>query len=107
MRISDWSSDVCSSDLLDQTVDDAKGHIGPGTLRVEPAAHAADRERDRDGVEDRRLFHQMVIVARFPLPLGRKYAFEIAPSAAGQRRYVYLRAQFGSASCRERVCASV
>src|SRR3546814_8929412 len=45
---------------LDQTVDDAKGHIGPGNLRVEPAAHAADRERDRDGVKDRRLFLQLV-----------------------------------------------
>src|SRR3546814_8515589 len=55
MRISDWSSDVCSSDLLvsPQSNEARTGH-GPaprppafGTKRRPPRAHSRDRDRAR------------------------------------------------------------
>src|SRR3546814_15039061 len=110
MRISDWSSDVCSSDLetphdaidrhLDQAVDDTQADIGPGDLRVEPAAHAPGRERDRDGVKDRRLFHQMVIIVRLPLHIGGQHVVEpLAGPARSEERSV---GKAGVSTCRSR-----
>src|SRR3546814_9496500 len=45
MRISDWSSDVCSSDLLDCWVEELQAAGVPGWFeadKLELAAHAAD-----------------------------------------------------------------
>src|SRR3546814_2546164 len=83
MRISDWSSDVCSSDLRP---------TGPGG-----AAH---------GAAPRLALHDLVphLVSRLPAgPHGHSggAALEIhalVPPAVG------LRADIGRASCRERVC---
>src|SRR3546814_4903740 len=44
MRISDWSSDVCSSDLARPDVGDCRGGAGDGGDEVE----AGERERDRE-----------------------------------------------------------
>src|SRR3546814_6800923 len=44
MRISDWSSDVCSSDLHDRARYHAEGHRGDGRVR---AAKSRDREDHR------------------------------------------------------------
>src|SRR3546814_2282042 len=73
-------------------MEDAQTHIGPGDLRVESAAYAADRERDGDCVEDRRLLHQMIIVVRLPLHLGGQHVVEILAGAADHLRRVDLRA---------------
>src|SRR3546814_18417292 len=57
MRISDWSSDVCSSDLPrggieeDHAVADARGLLGLGVLRVEGVV--AGRDHPGEAVEDR------------------------------------------------------
>src|SRR3546814_5623271 len=54
MRISDWSSDVCSSDL--KQVPDR--HITPGTV-VEPGGIKGDqRQYDHHGKRDRKRFLQ-------------------------------------------------
>src|SRR3546814_13503447 len=46
MRISDWSSDVCSSDLRDQP----GGDVSLGTVdEIVVDAELADRQRDREG----------------------------------------------------------
>src|SRR3546814_17234303 len=46
MRISDWSSDVCSSDLLDAT-DGDKGRLGvKARIALDPADHPIDASLD-------------------------------------------------------------
>src|SRR3546814_6611606 len=57
MRISDWSSDVCSSDLRGQIVDRHFDQVGPAVLRciffqIQCRKHAG-RESDEEGDEDR------------------------------------------------------
>src|SRR3546814_12785581 len=82
MRISDWSSDVCSSDLHGE----ARLHLAGRRLQRErrPALDGGDRAR----LEDSR-----------PRALRR----------AGQPQRVVERMemQIGRASCRERVCSAV
>src|SRR3546814_13942951 len=53
MRISDWSSDVCSSDLLDRRLD----RIGPGRAGEHRAIVESARLQDQRlvGFEERRL----------------------------------------------------
>src|SRR3546814_8353633 len=46
MRISDWSSDVCSSDLADRTM-----HLGPGEFMPTPDLAIAMRKITRQGSE--------------------------------------------------------
>src|SRR3546814_1720262 len=84
VRISDWSSDVCSSDLLGLEAAQVAQHLGLGVIAVEDrmrevAAGARERRRDallRLAVERGHLRH-----------LGAEAGEEI-----------------GRASCRERVC---
>src|SRR3546814_5511300 len=85
MRISDWSSDVCSSDLRIEQA--AAGARIMGAARGEQRDAAGDRLR-RGIFADRHHFH-----ARFEVGLT---AFEAAPLD-----------KIGRASCRERVCQYV
>src|SRR3546814_5035602 len=79
MRISDWSSDVCSSDLL--------------------RAHLVERrELHRTGVLD---FDDVPTELRLHRQCGQAFA------GIGQRRAGGLGEQIGRASCRERVCQYV
>src|SRR3546814_14685478 len=55
MRISDWSSDVCSSDLLDRRLAAAGG--GPLAFSV-PASALYDAMRDTQGVTLKSLSHR-------------------------------------------------
>src|SRR3546814_7760875 len=81
MRISDWSSDVCSSDLV------AKIH--PGSVRLD------EHLRERGGIAEAEVE---------PLPRDRKDAVRRITDQrqpfGGDRRGV----EIGRASCRERVC---
>src|SRR3546814_20329814 len=82
MRISDWSSDVCSSDLGEQPAADASDEGGGQRQRVGDGEDGVRYDRRRD--------------------FGRR-------PAVGHRRYhdLPLRsrpAEIGRASCRERVC---
>src|SRR3546814_4892331 len=84
MRISDWSSDVCSSDLAAiRTVDIGDADVGVGGKR---------RVLKRAGV----------LLDR----LGRLAAHAIHV-AEGEAELVQAWVQIGRASCRERVCQYV
>src|SRR3546814_13169549 len=97
MRISDWSSDVCSSDLLVREKDVEQAF---GDQCAEIGAVAVDDEgvRKREGdLAPRRVRH----VDRAPHRRARQFgnpqiAFEIADLG-----------KIGRASCRERVCQYV
>src|SRR3546814_19591368 len=87
MRISDWSSDVCSSDLIvEQSVD----------LRGRLADREAGRDRDRGQ-------HALEPLAR-SLPMRRKLGRD--DRRCGMRLGSGV-AQVGRASWRERVCQYV
>src|SRR3546814_5137322 len=100
MRISDWSSDVCSSDLLDTPIVSRWAAIVlrrallsrvPTASGVRPADWIAERALllTRMGdVEAARMLEQAVPVDRFTPRL-------------------YAVAEIGRASCRERVCQYV
>src|SRR3546814_11257447 len=92
MRISDWSSDVCSSDLIDRQSDRRAG----GRSNTRQAA--ARRAR--------------IDVGRGRLDGGRRgaaVAVRAASGSGGARDAAALDAclQVGRASCRERVCQFV
>src|SRR3546814_1861442 len=77
MRISDWSSDVCSSDLLDRL----------GKIELDSLAPVAERQLGE--IEDRRVHDKIGHVRR-----------------SDQQTPEALR-EIGRASCRERVCQYV
>src|SRR3546814_8148370 len=90
MRISDWSSDVCSSDLVDADVEDGEAAVAPGVaLGIERADHGRDvglQEADpHDDQGQREVEHRL--------------ARGVRNGADG--------VQIGRASCRERVCQYV
>src|SRR3546814_4603310 len=95
MRISDWSSDVCSSDLLDRTFefDHRLGHAFDAVFdqRVDDVAH---RNRTIKLAGVRRLTDQDDLLAVDVL--GTDFGFAVA-----------FRVEIGRASCRERVCQYV
>src|SRR3546814_19137456 len=103
MRISDWSSDVCSSDLV------VPGYRTHGEMIPESAPTGWDEARDAGG---------NLILANPNNPDGRAIAAE-AVSALLARRDGWLlvdeafadagpaQSEIGRASCRERVCQYV
>src|SRR3546814_10294900 len=90
MRISDWSSDVCSSDLVDEH---DRAALSGQELERAPEDHR------QDGIELQDRVHR--------LP-GLQQERELA-QAVGQRRgqHPLVREETGRASCRERVCQYV
>src|SRR3546814_14828545 len=110
MRISDWSSDVCSSDLCANA-------ITPATVSA-PIAITV-----RTSVANKRLCKLLQFGAALPwctavfgqgacrgYRLGIDRRSRIAPVAAnvgGDRRQLGIIKQIGRASCRERVCQYV
>src|SRR3546814_2683939 len=79
MRISDWSSDVCSSDLHEPT---------PG---IGPVGAQRHRGRNIERADD------------FP----RRADLDPATEPGADERIVHEKQQIGRASCRERVCQYV
>src|SRR3546814_18541685 len=97
MRISDWSSDVCSSDLdrpLRVGAQRQAGNVQVGGLLLN-AAGIGDRE---PGVADQ--VHELVVAQR----LGKADAL-LALQGGGQSELA--QAEIGRASCREGVCQNV
>src|SRR3546814_2816737 len=95
MRISDWSSDVCSSDL--RVVDPRDGAAVDkriGTDRAE--AQAIDRLKDDLSVTAR-LAHSN------PQPFSRGFRHRSAAARLTAFRAAQLHDKIGRASCRERV----
>src|SRR3546814_14720174 len=94
MRISDWSSDVCSSDLMSRSLDELEVDFFAVQQRVR-----ADREDQHQAGEE--------------LPGGGGEAHHVHAGAhheeeeeAEQRAQHVRLAQIGRASCRESVCQS-
>src|SRR3546814_9005247 len=85
MRISDWSSDVCSSDLLSCRI--AEPHH---ELRVRAIPDPARSGRERE-----------YIAARYAA------AFRDHQQIGGRRGFSRLDEKIGRASCRDRVCQYV
>ena len=69
---------------LDDAVRDPQKNIGPGDRCVDACALLHQREAQRDGIEDRRLFKQVIIIVRRPLRLGFDPRLEIGTAAADQ-----------------------
>src|SRR3546814_4589798 len=114
MRISDWSSDVCSSDLIGGGLPLPGGSPPEDPNTQEPDAQENERQDEQRGEEAE--------PAEAPLPkdaMGRKI---VNDAVAYIRSLAELRgrnadwaeravrqgaSQIGSASCRERVCQYV
>src|SRR3546814_12845481 len=97
MRISDWSSDVCSSDLLEAR-DEFPLAVADGAVSfMLPKDRLAARQRlAAKGGGHRTAFHWQdgMAIEGFGVGGARQFA---------QRRH----AEIGRASCRERVCQYV
>src|SRR3546814_4414735 len=63
MRISDWSSDVCSSDLIDRAA--YTPDLAVAELLVDPAAAAPDQDRVLSSIDE-----QIFVMAVMPLPFA-------------------------------------
>src|SRR3546814_1763987 len=87
MRISDWSSDVCSSDLDRTSSDFPAGSFPPERVRTRPAGSGGGDAHDG------------------PVP-GDQAGASGRPAVLSHGRLL-RDVQIGRASCRERVCQSV
>src|SRR3546814_20525440 len=63
MRISDWSSDVCSSDLIDRAA--YTPDLAVAELLVDPAAAAPDQDRVLSSIDE-----QIFVMAVMPVPFA-------------------------------------
>src|SRR3546814_8646598 len=102
MRISDWSSDVCSSDL-NAFVN--IGNILHEQRDVELAGTQAGMEIDRSVCLERD-GEEHAFDVREPLRLILGIAADKGPPAAADRPFIFG-IEIGRASCRERVCQYV
>src|SRR3546814_15959328 len=113
MRISDWSSDVCSSDLwiiglADNVIDPAvflarRGDLVAGKPAWREVAPSTDRVVDFAARRD-----SLYLITRRDVSTGQLVRI---PGAGGPRQiipmpkgYVLSGLEIGRASCRERVC---
>src|SRR3546814_3470710 len=117
MRISDWSSDVCSSDLdggllprrrLVEDDQDRRGLPGDDALAVAPLAVAFE-----DGKAVGKARRHLLVEEARPLGRGDRRAagalgaeVELQPGH-GEGAVAAGRLEIGRASCRERVCQYV
>src|SRR3546814_20812546 len=106
MRISDWSSDVCSSDLHDvffavELADFfAVGHNG---------THAGTREEGRNaGAAGAKFLGQRTLRREFKLEIAsQELALELFVFAHIRGDHFLEQREIGIASCRESLCKSV
>src|SRR3546814_17286345 len=102
MRISDWSSDVCSSDLIREEFSDMAQHA-----RTDRSASA----RKDDVIQIRAAAELKAMLSRAASLRGQKLSEFMLASARRETEATILDQrtffQFGGASCRERVCQYV
>src|SRR3546814_13638529 len=108
MRISDWSSDVCSSDLARRSRDDRPGETArdPGAAAI--AVRIAE-EADQAVVElvDAAAAGQRQLVGDVEADLAERGIVAVDAKLLGQPDVAVGAGQIGRASCRERVCQYV
>src|SRR3546814_15661812 len=106
MRISDWSSDVCSSDLLSQDEIDALLHgVDSGKVDTTPAPAAPGEARSFDFTsQDRIVRGRMPTLEMVNERFARLFRISLFNML---RRSLELTVELGRASCRERVCQYV
>src|SRR3546814_16490625 len=95
MRISDWSSDVCSSDLHDSHARHARKEKG---AQLRP--RALDRKTADQALQGPMLVPVTCICISIWPPVGAAVLVVIVMS-------VFFGSKIGGASCRERVCEYV
>src|SRR3546814_11588330 len=110
MRISDWSSDVCSSDLIG-LAEERTGEL------VEPLVALCPLANDLVGLEPGQRALDIVILATRQRGIGPRAAriddrivggvLHVAPGAARLALGIIGRRQIGRATCRARVCSYV
>src|SRR3546814_15314479 len=112
MRISDWSSDVCSSDLLRPNVKVDFEEYAP----TQTADFTASAQRMFDALKDKKGRKIISIIWAGPHPLPKiadlkpeRYGIEIAPGGniLPVMKLYKPYPEIGRASCRERVCQYV
>src|SRR3546814_2461250 len=111
MRISDWSSDVCSSDLL-RTYGLREIGTGVGSLSLRPApalwtrvgGDALDLATLALGVRGNRRQRRNAVAAMAAVAGVGALDMVCATATAREARRDTTGLQIGSASCRERVC---
>src|SRR3546814_13517042 len=100
MRISDWSSDVCSSDLARDLAADFDAHVLAGTATLDLAAA---KDAQKIVLDDNGLIIKVITDAN-----GSALSYEVGPRDAipgaplPHRRGGARRLELGSASCRVR-----
>src|SRR3546814_15595067 len=121
MRISDWSSDVCSSDLARErtaraanvggSLHAARGEAAAGFVQ-DVVDHAADLVADQLGNEALFLDTRIAIAHRLPAAADQRHGEELVEGdKAGAQAVVYVVIvvgdKIGRATWRERVCQYV
>src|SRR3546814_13266362 len=108
MRISDWSSDVCSSDLTRQgsAVERREGAATRNRRRIHPAATCGSQEQAPQRLTGNELMRKSTLLCAVSL------AAVLASPAVAQELTIGISAEpsaleIGRASCRERVCQYV
>src|SRR3546814_13135323 len=102
MRISDWSSDVCSSDLNTACNTDDKGiHIRGCFEKLYRGFGFGFGKRCGGGGAQSQAFEQELVLRGLRVAGGKQ------PVAIENRIGARHKAQIGRASCRERVCQYV
>src|SRR3546814_16562084 len=95
MRISDWSSDVCSSDLIARQLRVAETTKGVVIAAVDPSSDAAQQGLQRGDI--------ILSINQQPVISPQEAAAAVAETRkAGRDRVLLL--EIGRASCRARVC---
>src|SRR3546814_12366424 len=107
MRISDWSSDVCSSDLV--PLARANNHRGKGDFRLAADGRITGR-RGRNRVAPFVFTGIQILSPRLLVdapegPFSTNLFWDRA--IAAERAYGLVHQEIGRASCRERVCQYV
>src|SRR3546814_4969054 len=99
MRISDWSSDVCSSDLVNPFAETPEGLVYAADAKINFDDNAAFRQKEGST--------HLIQCPLFLLPLITfQFSLSMTQNLTILARLMLTR-QIGRASCRERVCQYV
>src|SRR3546814_15817735 len=100
MRISDWSSDVCSSDLREQKQDQRLSRVAQKEVG-EPCGKQQRQHRLAKHLERNPPWRALLLPRKLVRPIP------VEPLTNLRCGQTIQRAQIGRASCRERVCRYV